>query len=312
LFLIVPNLLWQYNNSFPVIHHLKELADTQLVYVDRLDFLKSQLLFFIGSFLVIVSGWLALILYKPFQKYKLFFWSIIFTLAVFMYFKAKDYYAIGLYPIYISFGAVYLGEQLKEGWKRYLQPVLIIIPMLLFIPMYNAFFPNKSPEYIVNHAKPYQKFGLLHWEDGKDHPLPQDFADMLGWKELALKVDSVAGTLPDLDHTLILCDNYGQAGAINYYTKNKKVVAHSFNADYINWLPLDMKIKDVILVKEEDDDDKERKTEIPLFDTVYLAGKRINKYAREPEISIYVLQGAKVDVNKRIKDEMEKKKNYKE
>jgi hypothetical protein len=307
LLLIAPNLLWQYTNGFPVIHHMKELAETQLVNVDRLEFLKSQVLFFIGSFIVIVSGCLALLLYKPFQKYRLFFWSIIFTLAVFMYLKAKDYYAIGLYPIYISFGSVYLAEQLKEGWKRYLQPVLIILPILFFIPMYNAFFPNKSPEYIVNNAKAYQKFGLLRWEDGKDHLLPQDFADMLGWKELAVKVDSVGGTLPDLEHTLILCDNYGQAGAINYYTKNKKVVAHSFNADYINWLPLEMKIKDVILVKEDNDDDKERKTEIPLFDTVYLAGKRINKLAREPEISIYVLRGAKVDVSKRIKDEMESK-----
>ena len=50
LLFIAPNLLWQYNNNFPVIHHLKELSDTQLVNVDRLDFLKSQVLFFIGSF----------------------------------------------------------------------------------------------------------------------------------------------------------------------------------------------------------------------------------------------------------------------
>jgi hypothetical protein len=308
---ILPNLLWQYRNNFPVVHHLRILADTQLVYVDRLDFLKSQLLFFIGSFFVIISGWLAVFLYKPFHKYKLFFWSIIFTLAVFIYFKAKDYYAIGLYPIYISFGSVYLADQLKEGWKRYLYVVLFILPLLFFTPMYKAFFPNKSPEYIVNHAKAYQKYGLLRWEDGKDHLLPQDFADMLGWEELAIKVDSVAGTLPDIEHTLILCDNYGQAGAINYYTKNKKVVAHSFDADYINWLPLDKNIKDVILVKGEYDDDKDRKEEIPIFDTVYLARKRINKYAREPEISIYVLRGAKVDVSKRIKAEIEEEKNYK-
>jgi len=310
LLIVAPNLLWQYNNNFPVIHHLKELADTQLIYVDRLGFLKSQVLFFIGSFFVIISGSIALLFYKPFEKFKLFFWSLLFTLAVFMYFKAKDYYAIGLYPIYISFGSVYLSEQVKEGWKKYLAPILVVIPMLLFIPMYKAFFPNKSPEYIVNNAKAYQKFGLLRWEDGKDHLLPQDFADMLGWKELAVKVDSVCSTMPDLDHTLILCDNYGQAGAINFYTTNKKIVAHSFNADYINWLPLSMNIKDVILVKEADDDDKERKTEKPFFESVYLAGKRVNKYAREPEIFIYVLKGAKIDVNKRIVKEMEEKKNY--
>jgi hypothetical protein len=133
---------------------------------------------------------------------------------------------------------------------------------------------------------------------------------MVGWKELAIKVDSVCSTLPNLDHTLILCDNYGQAGAINYYTKNKKIIAESFNADYINWLRLNRQIKDVILVKEGDDEDSERKVEIPLFDRVYLAGKRINQFAREDTISIYVLRGARVDVNKRIKDEAERKKNY--
>jgi hypothetical protein len=307
LLLIAPNILWQFENNFPVIHHLKELADTQLVHVDRLDFLKSQFFFFIGSFLVIVSGLLALLFYKPFDKYKPFFWSLFFTLAVFMYFKAKNYYAIGLYPIYIAFGSVFLGEKLKEGWKRYLAPVLIIIPLLIFIPMYKIDFPNKSPEYIVSHAKEFEKYGKHRWEDGKEHVLQQDFADMVGWKELAIKVDSVCALMPDLEHTLILCDNYGQAGAINYYSINKNIVASSFNADYINWLSLNKKIKDVILVKEGDDDDKERKREMPLFDTVYLATKRINKYAREPEIAIYVLKGAKVDVNKRIKEEMDRK-----
>ncbi len=132
LLLIAPNLLWQFQNNFPVIHHLKELTDTQLVHVNRLDFLKSQLFFFIGSFIVIISGLLALLFYKPFKKYKPLFWSLFFTLVVFMYFKAKDYYAIGLYPIYIAFGSVFLSEQLKEGWKRYLLPVLIIIPILIF------------------------------------------------------------------------------------------------------------------------------------------------------------------------------------
>jgi hypothetical protein len=311
LLLITPNVLWQVQNDFPVIHHLKELAQTQLIYVDRLVFLKSQLFFFIGSFLVIVSGLFALLFHKPFGKYKTFFWSLLFTLAVFMYFKAKDYYAIGLYPIYISFGAVFLGEQLKEGWKRYLAPVLIVIPLLFFSIMYKIDFPNKSPEYIISHAKEYEKYGLHRWEDGKEHLLQQDFADMVGWKELVVKVDSVCNTMPDMEYTLILCDNYGQAGAINYYTTNKKVVASSFNADYINWLPLDMKIKNVILVKEDNDEDPKRKIEKPIFDTVYLATKRINKYARESIISIYVLKDAKIDVNKRIKGEMVEKKNYK-
>ena len=92
LLLILPNLLWQYHNNFPVISHLNELASTQLVNVDRLEFLKSQLFFFIGSLFVIISALYALVFYKPFKSYTFLFWSILFTLIVFVYFKAKDYF----------------------------------------------------------------------------------------------------------------------------------------------------------------------------------------------------------------------------
>ena len=63
------------------------------------------------------------------------------------------------------------------------------------------------------------------------------------------------------------------------------------------------------MVKESNDEDKNRKTEIPLFDKVYLASQRINAFAREDTISIYVLRGAKIEVNKRIKDEADREKN---
>ncbi len=309
LLLILPNLIWQFNNDFPVVHHLKELAATQLVNVSSVSFFKDQLLYFMGALLVILFGLYALLFYPVFKKYRLFFWMMVFTLTIYAYLKAKSYYALGLYPIYISFGSVFLSDILQFGWKKYLQPVAIAMPVLIFIPMFNVLFPNKSPDYIIENSKAYKDFDMLRWEDGKEHSLPQDFADMLGWKELASKVDSVCAGLPNMDYTLILCDNYGEAGAINYYTKNKKVKAASFNADYINWFRFDQKITDVILVKEANDEDKNRQVEIPLFDSVYLAAKRINQFAREPEISIYVLRGAKVDVTKRIQDEIVQKKN---
>jgi Dolichyl-phosphate-mannose-protein mannosyltransferase len=311
LVLISPNLAWQYNNGFPVIHHLQELASRQLVHVERATFLKNQLLFFTGAIFVIPAALYALFVYPEFKKYKAFFWALPFTLFIFTYLKAKDYYAMGLYPVSIAFGSVYLAQLLHKGWERFLQPVLIALPVLFFMLMFKIAFPNKSPDYIVNHSRVHKKLGLLRWEDGKDHALPQDFADMLGWKELAVKIDSVFSALPHPDETLVLCDNYGQAGAINYYKTNPKLTASSFNADYINWLRYDRKITDVILVKEEKyDDDKERKTEIPLVDTVYLADRRVNQYAIEDTISIYVLRGAKIDVNKRIKEEANRKKKY--
>lgn len=308
LVLIFPNLAWQYTNNFPVVHHMQELAQTQLVHVNRFDFLKSQGLFFLGAIIILLSALYALVAYPPFYKYRLFFWSLVFTLAFFMYFKAKDYYAIGIYPIYIAFGAVFLEKLTQKGRRKILQPLLLAMPILLFIPLYKIGFPNKSPETILQNPTPYQAMGLLRWEDGKDHALPQDFADMVGWKELAILVDSISLQLPNPENCFLLCDNYGEAGAINYYSTNKLIRANSFNADYINWMPLDQKIVTAILVKEAGDEDPERTVEKPFFDTVYLAAKRVNPFAREREISIYVLKGAKIDVNARLKEERDRKK----
>lgn len=304
LILILPNLLWQYNNHFPIVHHMKELAETQLVNVNRADFLKEQILFFIGSFCVILSSFYASLFYKPFEKFKFFFASIIFTILVFLYFKAKAYYAIGLYPIYIAFGSVFLADILQIGRKRYLKPVFIALPLLFFIPMYFMAFPIKSPEKLAA-----QKLGTHRWEDGKEHNLSQDFADMLGWKELARKTDSVYALFPKSENTLVLCDNYGQAGAINYYTK-KGIKAVSFNADYVNWFNLNVYYKNLIRVKTFEENSNEFKETSPFFESAFIAGQITNKYAREYKTTIFVFTNAKININNRLKQEIDEEKNY--
>lgn len=309
LILVLPNLLWQYNNHFPVVHHFKELAETQLVNVDRLGFLESQVFFFAGSFFVIISSLFALLCYKPFQRFRFFFWSFIATLLAFLYFKGKDYYAIGLYPVYIAFGSVFLGDLLKDDWKRYLQPVAIVIPVLVFLPMYQVVFPNKSPAYILENQEQYKRLGLLRWEDGKDHQLPQDFADMLGWKELAAKVDEMYSRLPDKARTLVLCDNYGQAGAINYYSK-RGIKAVSFNADYVNWFDLSKTYTNLVRVKTYGEEADELRETSPYFKSSILGGSITNPNSREYKTAIFVFSGAKIDINKRIEQEIEEVKSY--
>jgi hypothetical protein len=307
LLMISPNLIWQYVNGFPVIHHMKELSETQLVNVKRLDFFKSQLLFFIGSLFVIVSGVIALVFYKPFKTYRPFIWSIAFTLLIFSVLKAKDYYAIGIYPIYLSFGAVFLAHVLQSDWKRYLQPVAVVVPLLFFIPMYNLSYPNKTPDYMIKHQQRYKALGQLRWEDGKDHALPQDYADMLGWSELARKVDRAYHLMPKTSKTIVICDNYGEAGAINYYTNNR-LKAVSFNADYINWFDLSIRYDNLIRVKGYSEDDGELKETSPYFTASKLADSVENSFAREYGTKIYAFTGAKVDIRKRITQELNKMK----
>ena len=79
------------------------------------------------------------------------------------------------------------------------------------IPIYKA---EKLAEYFARVKDKYGFDMVLRWETGKIHSLPQDYADMLGWDELAAITAKAYEQVPDKKATLIYAENYGQAGAI--------------------------------------------------------------------------------------------------
>ncbi len=295
LTIISPNLIWQFQHDFLVFKHLEELQETQLVNINRMDFVKDQILFFFSALPIIIAGFVSLFTYQTFKPYRLIFSAFVFTLLLFTYLKAKGYYAFGLYPIFLAFGAVYLSNLLQQGRKIYLRLAPIAIILLLFIPLIDNSLPTKTP---AAYFKAQEKHS---WEDGKKHPISQDYADMLGWKELAQKVDSIYKTLPNKESVFILCDNYGQAGAINYYTKVKDLKADSFTDDYINWVNLDREIKTVIRVKDAQNKDFTR--DLLLFENVVNVGKIENEFAREKGTQLIILSKPKINIAKLLRKE---------
>ena len=132
---------------------------------------------------------------------------------------------------------------------------------------------------------------------------------MVGWRELAEKTDAVYDTITDQTQTLVLCDNYGQAGAINFYSRHKNINAVSFNADYINWIPLDKPIRNVIRIVEANEVDQEMNDTSPLFNAVTKNGSIENPDAREVGTTIIVLQNAKTNINQLIAKEIKELKD---
>jgi hypothetical protein len=149
---------------------------------------------------------------------------------------------------------------------------------------------------------------MLRWEDGRDHEIPQDFADMLGWKELALKVDEAYAKIKNPKETMVLCDNYGQAGAINFYSK-KGIKAVSFSADYINWFELDQKYTNIIRVINFSERENEFLETSAYFATSNVVDSITNKFARERGTTIYTFIDAKGDVNEVIRSEINERLN---
>jgi len=304
LLLISPNLLWQYQNGFPVFAHMKELAETQLVHVSRISFLKEQFFFFIGSIFIIWAAFVSFFTYPPFKPYRFLFLAFVLTIGIFVYLKAKAYYAIGLYPIFFAFGSIYISDLLSKGWKFYLRYALIAVILFFFYLMLEIALPIYTPEKYVRNAKQKLPFSKHTWENGKQYPIAQDFADMLGWKELAYKVDSIYLSLPNKESILILCDNYGQAGAINYYTKVSGLQADAFNTDYDKWVNLDRQINTVIRIKTSENLSSTR--DLALFNKVTTIGKLENPFARENGTRLILLEQPKIDLSALLREERAK------
>jgi hypothetical protein len=301
LLLISPNLIWQYQNDFPVLKHMKELAETQLVHVNRMDFIKEQLFFFIGSVFIIIASFFSFFTFGRNKPYSFFFWAYAITVALFIYLQAKAYYAIGLYPIFFAFGSVYIAELLKKGGWFYVRYLCIAVILFFFYVLLQVALPLYKPEKYARDAAENLPFSNHTWEDGKKYPIAQDFADMLGWRELARKVDSVYALLEPKQNILVLCDNYGQAGAINYYTTQKGLQADAFIPDYIKWVNIDRNIDHVIRIKTASNTDFTR--DHSLFNRVEVLARIENEYAREKGTQIILLTMPKIDLGELLRKE---------
>ena len=289
LILLSPNIIWQVINHFPVFEHMKVLKANQLDNNSSLGFLFSQLLFFIGSLPLTLGAIAAFFYFKLFRQYRFIGISFVAVMGLFAYLKAKDYYAVGIFPVMIAFGSVWIENIVTIKWRSAVITFLICLNIGLFLLTIKVIYPILTPVEIRQNAKAFEKLGLLRWEDGKNHNLPQDFADMLGWHEMAVKSLEAYKMIPsaELENTLIICNNYGQAGALNYYNRGKMPEAYSFNTDYIYWLPHIKKIQNIVLVGE-----RPEKNVIGMFKEFKITGTVENEYAREKGTSIFLLTGA--------------------
>jgi 4-amino-4-deoxy-L-arabinose transferase-like glycosyltransferase len=275
---ILPNIWWQYDHNWPLIHHMKELQETQLQFLSPADFIKDQLLFLLPVVFVWIAGlvWL----FKN-RQWRFLFFTYFLVIVFLLLGRGKSYYSLGIYPMLLAAGAVTLEKwSATKQWFRYAMPVLIIVFTLPFIPL---LLPIWKPDRLAAFYKKYEiaKTGLLKWEDQKDHELPQDFADMLGWKELTEKTKKFFYSNPVKSNAVIYCRNYGQAGALDYYGKDEyfsyRII--SDNGSFLLWIPQRLYFKDLIFIGRrmpgKDDEVFQHFEKVTVIDSV------TNKFSRQ-------------------------------
>ena len=238
LIIVSPNIYWQYHHNFPVLHHMQLLQTQQLQYNSRINFLVNQFFFSISSFYIWIVGLWFLIIKKTGRKYISIAIIYFVVIGLLLFKNGKPYYAASIYPALFAAGSVYIG-QLKIKIIRWAIPVFMLLITVFIFPI---IIPCYSPEklaafYKKIHAK---KYGVLDWEEKKNNALPQDFADMLGWKEMAEKTAKIYHSLPDSiqQKTMLYGDNYCEAATLVFYRKKYGLPEiYSDDASFAFWLP---------------------------------------------------------------------------
>lgn len=290
LLCVGPNLHWQYRHDFPVLEHMRLLRTQHLVHVERSDFLIKQALFVFCSLPFLWGLW------KARREQGWFLLSVLFSLVFFLYFRAKPYYALGLYPFLWALSALYFSKTVRGRWRWALLLWPIGFTLLSISDSYPVYSPQKLQEMALKSGREHR------WEDGSAHLLSQDFADMVGWRELAEKTEKALAAFPDKNRVLVLCDNYGQAGAIHYYTQGR-VKAQSFHGDYGVWLDTETPYRHLLRIKSAEGREEELNETAPHFQTAQKVDSLENPLAREYLTTIFVFREAKYPFNAFLKEE---------
>jgi len=310
LIIISPNLFWQYQNNWPVLHHMAELRESQLVHVKLTDFILEQFLMNMQAVLIWLGALFVILFLNKEKKFRLFGYTYLFVVALLMLGSGKSYYTLGIYPILFILGAVFIEKYVG----KYLTILTGVLVSFMMISLYVSLSFDGIP--LTTFEKTLRP-GAFRWEDGKYHDLPQDMADMTGWREVGQAVRTLYTSLPtdakaDCE---IFCYHYGQAGAVMFYGKEAHVPQPiSFNSSFVFWAPDSITCQKMIWVHSDLGNEIDPDQLLPLFfGKVELYHEVNNPYFRENGTKIYLCEfptdSCKVYYRNRIK---ELKDNYRD
>ena len=283
LVIIMPNLFWQGQHNFPVISHMAELRENQLIHVNIGDFLANQLLMNFHAAPIWITG-LAVCFFAKKEKYlRPIGWLFIITIGLFIIGSGKAYYTLGLYPMLFAVG----GYGLEKYAHQVVRIGIVGWLFILSLPLMPLALPLLSHKDMIAYGqkmKPFIGDGFLKWETGEVHPLPQDYADMIGWQELADIIDRayLSLTPEEQKNCAVFCQNYGEASAAIFYGKQKIPTPISFSDNFLYWAPDSLKITTLIYVNDKTEEIKTHFGEVTEFDRLK------NPYARETGMPVFI------------------------
>ena len=282
-----PNLVWQIKHHFPALAHMEALRSSQLVHVNRSYFMMEQLVMLFMVSLLTVPGLIYLLTDRSMKPFKILAFCMIMVILLLLLLRGKSYYTAGIYPTLVAAGAIFWERFLKRRIPKIILPLVMFLLTLPLIPMG---LPVLKPENLARYFDVLEEhYGLdlgRRWEDGQIHRLPQDYADMIGWKELALHAARAFEMIKNKEQCIIYGENYGHAGAIAIIGKQYGLPEpYSFHDAFRYWLPkhFDHEITEFIYINTNLGEDIQ-----DLFADIIEVGHIDIPYAREYGTTVFL------------------------
>ena len=289
LALFLPNLLWEAWHGWPQIEVVRNAQLHKNLPISPLQFIGDQIAFLEPlAFPVWAAGLWWLLLGRDGKRFRFLGWAFLIVMAIFIVTHGKSYYSLPVYPLLMAAGGVSI-ERFSQSraslWVRVVFPVLLILGGLVAAPFGVPMLPvDVFLRY--SHALPYSQMAKTE-RDALESELPQLYADMFGWDNMASTVAGVYHSLPAAEQQscAILAGNYGEAGAIDYYGPAlglpKAIGGHN---SYYYWGPRSFSGSCVIVFGERAEDF------IGLFGDVQVAATIKSPHAMpiEQSVPVYV------------------------
>jgi len=288
--LVAPNVWWQHAHDWPFIELGRAAAGGKNVEMSLPAFFWQQ---------IIITGPLASMVWlcglwggaaRPkIAVTRAFPIAWLILLVVFDVSHGKAYYPSAIYPTLLALGAVQIEEFVRPTIARSAVMAGVVIAGLAVAPFtwpilpIDLFIRYQKATGLTPSAGEHQEAGVL----------PQYYADMFGWQEMAQEVAAVYWSLPEEDRAraVFYAENYGEGAAIDIFGRRLGLPpAISGHNNYYLWGPRGHDGSVMIIIGG----DPEHYAAI--FRSFEIVGRITTAYAMPYETNkpVYVLRGLKV------------------
>ena len=235
LLIAAPNLVWQAAHDWPFLELARVTVAEKNIALPLPAFLlaEADTLNYVTA-PVWVAGLSGFAFRGPLADLRLFAVAYIVLMAAMIAIHAKPYYPVGAYAVLFAGGGVAIEAWLPWRPLRAALAVAIALIGLVGAPFAMPILP------IERFAAYQQLLGIMPHssEANAVGRLPQYYADMFGWTELAALVGRAYESLPpdEKAKAVFLGNNYGEAAAVDIFDKGLPPAVSPHN-NYFLWGP---------------------------------------------------------------------------